>query len=67
MKLEKKNKEDSSNTNIWQNILKEANTNKDFEDSHLFIFGDKNTGKKAIIKSINKEYLQKYEYEGNLK
>lgn len=49
------------NNNIWQQILNEANTNKDFEDSHIFIFGDKNSGKRTLIKSINKELNLNYE------
>ena len=62
-----KNKDEKATepqSQIWQEILREANTNKDLEDSHLFIFGDKNVGKKAIIKIINKEYLTKNDYEG---
>ncbi len=63
MKQQKKENE-GSQVNLWQEILRDAMTNKDLEESHLFIFGDKNVGKKSIIKIINKEYLQKYEYEG---
>jgi len=62
-----KNKDEKateSQSHIWQEILREAMTNKDLEDSHLFIFGDKNVGKKSIIKIINKEYLTKNDYEG---
>ena len=58
---------DANNTqpkkNIWQEILKQANTQKDLEESHLFIFGDKNTGKKSIIKGINKELCLNKENE----
>jgi exonuclease III len=64
MKHEKKPKEsDVPTTNMWQEILRDAMTNKDLEESHLFIFGDKNVGKKSIIRVINKEYLQKFDYE----
>lgn len=63
MKVEKK-KEEQNQTNIWQEILREAMTSKDLEESHLFIFGDKNVGKKSLIKHLNREYLQKFEYEG---
>ena len=49
--------------NIWQQILQEANTHKEIEESHLFIFGDKNTGKRSLIKSINKELFLNYDNE----
>lgn len=51
--------------NIWQDILREAMTNKDLEESNIFIFGDKFVGKHSLIKIMNKELLQKNEYEGN--
>jgi hypothetical protein len=50
--------------NIWQDILREAMTKKDLEESHIFVFGDKFVGKHTLIKIINKELLQKNEYEG---
>ena len=47
MKNEKKPKEaEVQQTNMWQEILRDAMTNKDLEESNLFIFGDKNVGKK---------------------
>lgn len=52
-------------TNLWNEILREALTKKDLEQSHLFIFGDKNSGKKTIIKNINKDLLNKVDAEGN--
>ena len=62
-KLQKKQtKEETSNqNNLWNEILREALTKKDLEQSHLFIFGDKNCGKKSIIKTINKDLLNKNE------
>lgn len=66
MKVEKKQKEqEATPINIFQEILRDAMTKKDLEESHLFVFGDKHVGKKSIIRSINKEYLQKNEFEGN--
>jgi hypothetical protein len=50
--------------NIWQDILRESMTKKDLEESHIFVFGDKLVGKHTLIKIINKELLQKNEYEG---
>jgi hypothetical protein len=51
MKHEKKPKEsDVPTTNMWQEILRDAMTNKDLEESHLFIFGDKNVGKNLNTK-----------------
>lgn len=48
---------------IWQQIIKEANTQKDVDETHIFMFGDKNVGKRSIIKSINKELFLNYENE----
>jgi len=50
--------------NIWQEILNSAMTKKDLEESNVFIFGDKFSGKRTLIKVINKELLQKGELEG---
>ena len=54
----------ANQTNLWNEILREALTKKDLEQSHLFVFGDKNTGKKTIIKNINKDLLNKTEFDG---
>lgn len=51
--------------NIWQEILREAMTKKDLEESHVFIFGDKFSGKRSLIRIMNKELL-KNDYEGKL-
>jgi hypothetical protein len=53
--------------NIWQEILNSAMLKKDLEESNVFFFGDKFSGKRTLIKMINKELLQKGEYEGKLK
>lgn len=50
-------------TNIWQDILKESMTKKDLEESNVFIFGDKYSGKRSLIKYLNKELLHKHEFE----
>jgi hypothetical protein len=57
--------DEATQSNIWQDILREAMTKKDLEDSHIFVFGDKFVGKHTLIKLINKELLQKNEFEGN--
>ena len=41
--------------NIWQEILNESTTKKDNEDANVFIFGDKSTGKKSLIRIMNRE------------
>jgi hypothetical protein len=51
--------------NLWNDILKESMTKKDLEQSHVFIFGDKLSGKKSLIKSINKDLLNKTDLDGN--
>jgi hypothetical protein len=56
----------AANTNIWQDILREAMSKKDLEESHVFFFGDKFSGKRSLIKIINKELIQKNDYEGIL-
>ena len=56
------NEQDNKN-NIWQQILKEASTQKETDETHLFIFGDKNSGKRSLIKAINKELYLNYENE----
>ena len=53
--------------NIWQDILKESMTKNDIEDSNVFFFGDKFTGKRTLIKYINKELLQKNEFDDQSK
>lgn len=54
---------DKHKTNIWEQVLKEASTSKEVEETHLFIFGDKNSGKRTLIKAINKEMYLNYETE----
>ncbi len=54
-------------SNIWQEILKESMIKKDLDDSNVFIFGDKFCGKRSLIKYINKELLQKNEFEESQK
>jgi hypothetical protein len=56
--------ENKPTVNIWQEILNEAMGKKDLDESHIFIFGDKLVGKHTLIKIINKELLQKNDYEG---
>ena len=48
-KAEAKGKE----TNLWQEILREAMTKKDLEDANIFIFGDQFTGKKSLLRVMN--------------
>ena len=40
---------------IWQEILKESTTKKEAEEANIFIFGDKSTGKKSLIRIMNKD------------
>jgi hypothetical protein len=53
--------------NIWQDILKESMTKKELEESNVFFFGDKFSGKRTLIKYINKELLQKNEFDDQSK
>ena len=40
-------------TNMWQEILREAMPKKEIENTNVFVFGDKMTGKRALFKAIN--------------
>ena len=40
---------------LWQEILAESMGKKNNEDTNIFIFGDKSTGKKSLIRAMNKE------------
>ena len=54
-KYDEKNKKIIDGANIWQEILKESTTKKESEEANIFVFGDKDTGKKSLIKIMNKE------------
>lgn len=54
----------TNNKNLWQEILNDGMAKRDLEESNVFIFGDKFVGKRALVKMINKELLQKDEFEG---
>ncbi len=41
-------------TNIWQEILREAMPKKEVENSNIFVFGDKMTGKRSLFKIMNR-------------
>jgi dynein light intermediate chain 1 len=53
------NKNKEPQTNMWQEILREAMTKKEIEDANIFIFGDKVTGKKSLIRVISKDLIPK--------
>ena len=50
-------------SNIWQEILSESITKKDNEETNIFVFGDKNSGKKSLIRIMNKEFSSEYDYK----
>lgn len=60
-----KSSEDSKNhkaaRNLWQEILSESMTKKENEEANIFVFGDKETGKKSLIKMMNKIILEEDE------
>ena len=45
-------------TNLWQEILKEANPNKEIENTNLFVFGDSMTGKRLLFKGMNRAIFE---------
>ena len=40
-------------TNMWQEILREAMPKKEIENTNIFVFGDKMTGKRTLFKAMN--------------
>ena len=50
-------------SNIWQEILSESVTKKDNEETNIFVFGDKSSGKKSLIRVMNKEFSSEYDYK----
>jgi hypothetical protein len=52
---------DNIDGHIWNDILKEAMTKKDVEDSNIFVFGDRSVGKKTLFRLINQEINSKGE------
>ena len=40
-------------TNMWQEILREAMPKKDIENTNVFVFGDKMTGKRSLFRIMN--------------
>ena len=43
-----------TSTNIWQEILREAMPKKEIENTNIFVFGDKMTGKRSLFKMMNR-------------
>ena len=41
-------------TNIWQEILREAMPKTEIENTNVFVFGDKMSGKKSLFKVMNR-------------
>ena len=41
-------------TNMWQEILREAMPKKDIENTNVYVFGDKMTGKKSLFRIMNR-------------
>ena len=52
-------------SNIWEEILKESISKKEGEEANIFIFGNKDTGKKSLIRIMNKEFAPQ-DYESKL-
>ena len=44
----------SKTTNMWQEILREAMPKKDIENTNVFVFGDKMTGKRSLFRIMNR-------------
>ena len=61
-----KAKQEKGKKNMWQEMLREANTKKEIEESNIFIFGDKFSGKKSLIKNISQRISLKDEKKINI-
>ena len=46
-------------TNMWQEILREAMPKKEIENTNVFVFGDKMTGKRTLFKAMNENLFSK--------
>lgn len=44
--------------NLWQSILNEVAQRDDVKESHLLILGDKGSGKRSLVQSINKQFIK---------
>ena len=47
----------SKTTNMWQEILREAMPKKDIENTNVFVFGDKMTGKRSLFRIMNRNLI----------
>jgi hypothetical protein len=47
----------SKTTNMWQEILREAMPKKDIENTNVFVFGDKMTGKRSLFRIMNRNLM----------
>lgn len=56
-------KDKESQTNMWQEILREAMTKKEVEDANLFVMGGQKSGKKSLIKLMEKQVAAKHPEE----
>ena len=59
-------KSEKEKKNMWQEMLREANRKKEIEESNIFIFGDKFSGKKTLIKNISQRISLKDELKQNI-
>jgi len=48
-------------TNMWQEILREAMPKKEIENTNIFVFGDKMTGKRSLFKIMNRIVFSDYD------
>ena len=62
---DEKNKLLEQGKNIWQEIINESTTKKEIEEANIFVFGDKDTGKKSLIRTMNKESVNQ-DYESRI-
>jgi len=46
------------NTNLWQEILREAMPKTETDNTNLFVFGDNMTGKRLLFKGMNRAIFE---------
>lgn len=44
--------------NLWSSMLDSVGSRRDMKSSHLIILGDRGSGKRSLIKSMNKPFLK---------
>ena len=61
MEIKKKNistQQKITTTNLWQEILRQAMPKTETDNTNLFVFGDNMTGKRLLLKGMNRAIFE---------